>query len=511
MSRLSTETPQADPSPAEPAPRESDLIARAERLQNLPSAGVWEQRLRGRQASTRSSFRPREARYYYRRVIRRLQHMVSPGADVLDIGCGRGDLLDGLQPAYGLGIDFDPKNLAEARRRHPKLDFAVLDGTEVGKLNRKFDYIIVNQALSDYDDVLALFRALQSVCHARTRLIIVHYSRLWQPALRLAEWLRIKPPQADRTWLPTNELSHLLGLADFETLRQFGLTPLPLPVPGLASLANRFLGNLPGLHHLGINSVIVARSIDHRVLDRGRKRSVSIIVPARNEAGNIRSLLGRLPHLAEQQEIIFVEGHSGDDTWKEINRAAADYAGPWRVRAFQQSGKGKGDAVRKGFAHAEGEVLMILDADLSVPPEELRPFYDALIEGHGELINGSRMVYLMDQRAMRFLNLLGNKVFGWLFTTLLHQRFRDTLCGTKVLLREDYIRRLGPARSYFGRFDPFGDFDLLFGAAKANLKITDLPVHYKARTYGTTNISRFRHGLLLLRMCWFAARKITFI
>ena len=177
---------------------------------------------------------------------------------------------------------------------------------------------------------------------------------------------------------------------------------------------------------------------------------------------------------------------------------------------MQQSGRGKGDAVRKGFAEARNDVLVILDADISVPPEEVPQFVRALECGHGEFINGSRMVYPMDKRAMRFLNLLANKFFGYAFTFLLGQRFRDTLCGTKVISRRDY-ERLAANRSYFGDFDPFGDFDLLFGAARLNLKIVDIPVHYKERIYGETNISRFSHGWLLLKMCAFAARKIKFV
>jgi SAM-dependent methyltransferase len=503
--------PDAPVIPVPPPLREVALPEQADRLRRVPSAVEWERTFRAYYWRRRPALRHGRPHYYYAQVMRRLSHLVAPGARVLDIGCGTGELLAHLRPCRGLGIDFDARVIAVAQARHPHLDFRELRGEDVGRLGETFDYVIVNQALCDFYDVLELFRALQAVCHERTRLIIVHYSRLWQPLLRVAEWLGIKPAAPDRTWLPTSEVSHLLKLAGFDTIRQFGMTLLPAPIPLLSTLVNRFLGNLPGLHCLGLSSIVVARSVGGHVLQRGRERSVSIIVPARNEAGNIAPLLNRIPRLAREQEVIFVEGHSTDDTWGAIRRAAAEYEGPYAISCLQQEGKGKADAVRKGFAAARNDVLMILDADLSVPPEELRAFYDALIQGHGELINGSRMVYLMDRRAMRFLNLLGNKFFGWLFTTLLSQRFRDTLCGTKVLLRADYEQRLAATRAYFGDFDPFGDYDLLFGAAQAGLKIIDVPVHYKARTYGTTNISRFTHGLILLRMCLFAARKLKFI
>jgi glycosyltransferase involved in cell wall biosynthesis len=237
--------------------------------------------------------------------------------------------------------------------------------------------------------------------------------------------------------------------------------------------------------------------------------TVSVIIPCRNERGNIDGAVRRLPSLGAHTEVIFVEGHSRDGTLEECHRVKAAY--PERtISVLVQDGMGKGDAVRRGFAEAQGDVLMILDADLSVPPEELTKFFEAIVEGKGEFINGSRMVYPMERDAMRFLNYLGNKFFSRAFTYVLEQRLRDTLCGTKVLWREDY-EKIAAGRAYFGEFDPFGDFDLLFGAAKLNLKIVEIPIHYRDRTYGTTQISRFRHGWLLLKMTVYAMRRIKCI
>ncbi|UCE60908.1 MAG: glycosyltransferase [Phycisphaerales bacterium] len=448
--------------------------------------------------------------YYYERIKKRLAGIVEPGSRVLDIGCGDGGLLASLKPAVGVGIDLSGRSIAEARKRHPQLRFSQMRGEDLRRFGDTFDYVIIFQTLGEIYDLRTLLESLQSVCHARTRLLIVHYSRVWQPILKLMEWLRIKRPAPEQNWLPTDELAHLLSLGGFETVDVVGLTIAPAYIPLVSGFLNRVVANLPGIHHFALNFITVARSVRREVLARNEPRSVSIVVPARNESGHIKPLLDRIPEFAPKQEVIFVEGNSTDDTWDTIQEVSADYDGPLTVKCVQQNGGGKGDAVRKGFALASGDVLMILDADLSVPPEELPGFYQALVSGRGEFINGSRMVYLMDRRAMRFLNLLGNKLFGWLFTYLLSQRFRDTLCGTKVLKRVDY-ERIAANRSYFGDFDPFGDFDLLFGAARLNLKIIDMPVHYKARTYGETNISRFRHGWTLLRMCVFAARRIKFI
>jgi glycosyltransferase involved in cell wall biosynthesis len=233
-----------------------------------------------------------------------------------------------------------------------------------------------------------------------------------------------------------------------------------------------------------------------------------VIVPARNERGTIEEIIRRVPAMGGHTEILFVEGHSTDGTRGEIESAIARHR-ERDIRLIPQTGEGKGDAVRAGFAAAKGEVLAILDADLSVAPEALTRFYEALRQGQGEFVNGSRLVYQLERESMRFLNLLGNKFFSACFSWLLDQPVKDTLCGTKALFKKDYDR-IVLNRAFFGRLDPFGDFDLLFGASKLNLKIVEIPVRYQARVYGLTNIRRFRHGLLLLRMCWIAARKLKF-
>lgn len=479
-------------------------------LRRLRDAETWRSRVRAcydRQIH-RCGIAPQ--RYYHRRLVRRLQHVIHPGARVLDVGCGEGDMLAALKPSVGVGLDLVEARVNHARGKHPHLRFETLAGEHAADLGETFDYIIISQTLSEAYDVVALLRGLRKLCHDRTRLVIVNYSRLWQPAIRAAEWLRIKNVAPPQSWLPNDEICNLLALSGWETVGQFGVTIAPLYVPLVSNWINRYLAPLPIANALCLNHVLLVRPLPESDEPSEPVKSVSVVVPARNESGHIQQLLNRLPNLAPAQELIFVEGTSTDDTWPVIQRAVAQYRGPWTVRALQQPGHGKADAVRTAFDVASGDVLMILDADLSVPPEELVAFRDALASGRAEFVNGSRMVYPMDKKAMRFLNLLANKLFGAVFTYLLSQRFRDTLCGTKVLRRADYDR-IAANRDYFGDFDPFGDFDLLFGAARRNLKIVDVPVHYKARQYGDTNISRFRHGLILLRMCLFAARKIKFV
>jgi len=444
--------------------------------------------------------------YYHRRVREVYRQLVAPGQRVLELGCGQGTLLASLEPGRGAGIDFAPGMLKRARARYPHLTFLEGDVHELA-LDEQFDVIILSDLVNDLWDVQAVLRRIAPLAAPGARIIMNFYSHLWEQPLTAAQRFRLAAPLLRQNWLTADDLSNLLELEDFEPIKHFQEIIAPVPFWPLHVLFNRFLVKLWPFRHLALTNFLIARPKASR--EPEGEPTVSVIVPARNEAGNIADILRRTPVMGSGTEIIFVEGGSSDDTYDVIEREIA--ARPDRnCRLFRQTGKGKGDAVRLGFAEASGDILMILDADMTVPPEDLPRFYEAIRSGKGEFINGVRLVYPMEKEAMRFLNLLGNKFFSLAFSWLLGQTIKDTLCGTKVLWRSDY-ERIAAGRSYFGEFDPFGDFDLLFGAAKLNLKIVQVPIRYRERTYGETNISRFRHGMLLLRMVLFAARKIKFV
>ncbi len=454
-------------------------------------------------------------RYFYDYLTGILRVRIPPGLRILDVGCGTGHVLAALEPSRGVGIDVSAKAVAAARRLHPgtHLHFFEGDGGDrrlLEEVGGPFDVVLLVNVVTHLTDVQATLEALASVCHARTRVLIYSYSRLWQPLLRLAEIAGLKYQQPPEAWLPPEEIVNMLSLAEFETVRHDYSIVCPAHIPLVADLLNRFVGRLPGLDWFSLMYGIIARPAPHRYAGhRASNPSTSVIIPCRNEAGHIRPLVERLPELGPNSEFLFVEGNSKDDTEAEIRKVMQE--NPHRpFRLLKQPGKGKGDAVRVGFVQARGEVVLILDSDMGVAPEDIPKFVQALVRGKGEMVNGSRLVYPMEGRAMRFLNLLANKFFAALFSWLLGQQVRDTLCGTKALYREDY-ERIAANRSFFGDFDPFGDFDLLFGASRLNLRIVDLAVRYHERQYGETNISRFRHGWLLLRMSLFAARKLKFV
>jgi SAM-dependent methyltransferase len=441
--------------------------------------------------------------FYHKLLEKYFSFIIPKGKRVIEIGCGSGNLLNAVNPAYGLGIDFAPEAVELARKKYPHLHFKTEDGEEL-QTDETFDYIILSDLIGSLWDAQKVIHNIRRLCHRQTRVVISQYNFLWEPVIKLLEFMHLKQKLPISNWFSVKDTEGLLQLEGFQTIRVEKKILLPAYIPFLHSLFNGFLVNLPVITSLGLVSLHVARPI----WNDDRPSSVSIVIPARNERGNIENAIKRTPDFGTHQEFIFIEGHSTDHTCEEILRVRDAYPDK-DIKLMRQTGKGKGNAVREAFDIATGEILMILDADLTMPPEELPKFYNALCYNKGEFINGCRLVYPMEKNAMRFLNLLGNKFFGWFFSYLLGQRLKDTLCGTKVLFRKDY-ETIKNNRSYFGNFDPFGDFDLLFGAAKQNLKIVEVIIRYKDREYGSTQISRFKHGVLLLKMSLFAARKIKF-
>ncbi|OIO85772.1 MAG: glycosyl transferase [Anaerolineae bacterium CG2_30_57_67] len=459
----------------------------------------WE--MLARRGDSRSPF----SAEYHHRLTELHRQIVSPGQRVLEIGCGRGDLLAALQPSYGLGVDFSPLMLAAARNRHPGLNFLLAEAHSL-PVNETFDVILLSDLVNDLWDVQTALEQLRPLCQPHTRLIVSLHSRLHQPAISLAGKVGLAQNVLPQNWLTPEDLENLLHLAGFEVIRRQREMLLPAPIPLINDFCNKFLVKLPPFDSLAWINLLTARPQAQPAATAPR---VSVIIPARNEAGNIENVFRRLPRMGAETEIVFVEGHSRDNTYETIEKAIAAHP-EWKCQLHKQNGKGKADAVRLGFDQASGDVLMILDADLTVRPEDLPRFYHVIASGAGEFINGVRLVYPMQEQAMRFLNLLGNKFFSLAFSWILGQSLKDTLCGTKVLYKRDY-QRIAANRAYFGEFDPFGDYDLIFGAAKQNLKIIDLPIRYQERTYGSTNIDRWRHGLLLIRMVIFAAFRLKFI
>jgi ubiquinone/menaquinone biosynthesis C-methylase UbiE len=459
-------------------------------------------------ANRRIKYR-KSKRYYWDSITNYVNFFVNDKSTILEIGCGTGELLDKINGRNKTGIDFSDKMISEAKRQFPSIDFVYMPAEEIS-LTKQYDVIILSNLIGYLPDIQHVFEELHKVCHERTKIIITYYNIFWEPLIKFAEFIGIKKKGPKQSWISSKDLVNLLYLAGFETYKQNSSMIFPFYIPLFSTFLNKFISRLPVFNWLALNQFTFAQPIAVIEKEEAKKKySTTVLIPARNESGNIENAILRLPDFGNHIEIIFVEGNSTDDTWKKIQEIKEKYKSTHDIKILQQPGKGKGDAVRAGYNIATGDILMILDADLTVPPEQLPKFYDAISQNKGEFINGTRLIYPMEKNAMRFLNTLGNKFFSMAFSWLLEQPIKDTLCGTKVMFRKDYLK-LAANRSYFGDFDPFGDFDLLFGAYKLNLKIIDMPIRYQERIYGDTNISRFKHGLLLLKMWWFALFKIKF-
>ncbi len=464
-------------------------------MEALEERARVQERFQAANASRREEWISANA-YYYRQVTNLLRFIIEPQTRVLVLRSETGFLLDALSPERGVGTELSDEMVLLAKRRYPAYEFHKLQ-SERFKLNEKFDYVVFNN-ISDTVDIAASLRQIHAVSEPWTRLVIYTYNSWWEPIIRLAEKFGLKTPFHEPNWLSPVDIENLLTIGDFELLRVYRIILVPKYIPLLSEFLNRFIAPLPLINRLCMVSTFVARPKMHR--SESNKSRVSLIIPCKNEEGNIEPAVKRIPEMGSHVEIIFCDDHSTDQTAAEVRRMQTTF--PARdIKLVTGPGISKARNVWTGFEQATGDILMILDADLAVMPEELPLFFDALVSGKGEFINGSRLVYPIPNAAMKYFNMLGNKVFSWIFSYLLFQPIGDTLCGTKVLFRRDW-ERMKHSLGRWGVEDRWGDYELLFGAAKLHLKILDLPVHYQERIYGVTKMVRvFHNGLIMLRLC----------
>jgi hypothetical protein len=393
--------------------------------------------------------------------------------------------------------------VACARQQFPNLKFVQSDPEDL-ELNETFDYILFNH-IFDTVDILRAFERVRQHCTADTQLVVISYNQLWQPILEWASKIGLRSRFVESNWVSENDIRNFLKLAGFRPVRKHRLILFPKWIPVFSALVNNWLARLPTLRRLCLMQVIVARLMPKPKSEEDL--TVSVIVPCRNEIDNVRPAVERIPSMGKHTEILFCDDKSTDGTADEVKRMQALYPDK-DIRLVEGPGICKAENVWTGFRASRGDVLIILDADLTVMPEELPTFFHALVHSRGDFVNGSRLVYPMQQDAMKFANMVGNKLFGLIFSYLLDQRVKDTLCGTKVLWRKDWIsmeQNLGA----WGIRDHWGDYELLFGASKLHLEIVEVPVHYQERMHGVTKMTRvFSNGLRMLRICWYAWRRL---
>lgn len=459
---------------------------------------------------------------YYHETLRWIcRKQIPPGKSVLELGCASGELLAAMSPALGVGVDLSREMVLQARSKYPKLNFFVGDAEAI-PLKNKFEFIILSDLLGHLHDIQLTLEKIRVHTLPSTKVIITYFNFLWHPVLEFGERVGLKMPEQQQNWLGRSDIRNILELTDYEVVEEGVKLVLPRRIPFFANWMNEKLIRFSWARHLALMQFFVAQQLPETPMQE--KLTCSVIIPCRNERDNVADAVERMPKMGAHTELIFVDGQSTDGTVEEIERHIERCKGTKDIRLIHQVQKktnlvpgnetpanlmlklGKGDAVRKGFSAAKGDILMILDADLTVAPEDLPKFFKAITQGKGRFINGTRLVYPMEGKSMKFFNMVGNKFFSWVFTWLLNQRIKDTLCGTKVLFKSDY-EKIVEGRSYFGDFDPFGDFDLLFGAARLGIPITELPIRYRSRIYGDSKVRVFKHGILLLKMSFIAFQK----
>lgn len=438
-------------------------------------------------------------RYFYDLVGQELKTLIGDAGHLLFVRCQTGKLLEYVRASSVTAVDVSSKMVEGARKKHPLADIRVMD-PETALPEGAYDTILI-QDTTDTVDIQAMLTLVSSVCLPHTRIIIFTYNHLWEPFVSFAERSKLKSPKVEPNWLSVRDYENLLGLSGLEMLHITRRVLLPFGIPVISNLINKFIAWMPGIERLNLCHFIVARPAPRALSVSSLK--VSVIIPCKDEKGNVRSAVERMPQLGADTEIIFCDDKSTDGTADEVRRMQAEFPQK-NIRLVEGPAISKSRNVWTGFRAATGDILMILDADLTVMPEELPRFVEAIASGKGDFINGSRMVYPMQGQAMKFANMLGNKGFATLFSYLLGSPVRDTLCGTKVLWRRDW-EKINRMIDTWGAEDRWGDYELLFGAARLNLRIVDMPVHYQERTYGDTKMNRrFKNGLVMLRFCWAA-------
>jgi len=443
--------------------------------------------------------------YFYRQLLKTLKFIIEEDAKVLHIRSGVGYILNSLKPKLGVGIDDSNVMIEEAQKNYPHLQFIDKNVEEELDFVTKFDYILIS-SIEDIVDIEAVLRNVQQYASHHTRIVIVNYNFLWTPLVKLAEFLHLKIPQKQHNWITDNDLNTFLQLSNIEVVNRKKIVLIPYNIPGISWFFNKIIARLPFIKHFGLMTITTTRpKFDELVQDY----SVSVVIPCKNEAGNIEDAVKRVPEMGKHTEIIFCDDKSTDGTPDIVRQMMLKY--PEKdIKLYDGPAISKSENVWVGFDKAEGDILMILDADLTVIPEELPYFYEAIAKRRGEYINGSRLVYPMHNKAMKFFNIIGNKFFSVFFSYILDSSIKDTLCGTKVVWRRDY-ERIRKLRNTWGVRDRWGDYELIFGANKCNLKHLDLPVHYYERVYGDTKMTGvIKNGWIMLKMSIAALFKIKF-
>lgn len=433
-------------------------------------------------------------RSYRLLISKEINKLIPNDNSVLDVGCGTGYLTNLINMEKISALEPNINLFNYAKNKYKNIKFY---NQKAEDHNKKYDYIILSDTLSYTFDLYEIFNSLKKNLNENGKTIITIYNPLFKPLIDFIKLLKFIPTKNNINWLTPSDIFNFLYLTDWEVIKFDKKIVFPFNIPFITSFINKFFEIF--LPFLCLKSIYVCKPKYKNIdLKTRNQTSLSIIIPARNEEGNIEQILKRFPLINNKIELIFVEGNSTDNTWREIQDVSKKFPS-LNVKFFQQPGSGKYDAVKFGISKSNGEFFLILDSDMTVPPEEIKKFYEILNSGKAEMVNGVRLVYPLERDSMQYLNFMANKFFSIAFSWIFRQRISDTLCGTKGMSKNNYLKIINQ-KNLFKLNDPFGDFELIFGAYFLNLKIVDIPIRYQKRYYGSTNIRRFFHGTVLLKI-----------
>lgn len=357
--------------------------------------------------------------------------------------------------------------------------------------NLNFELIILSDVIEVYDDLHVLFESINELLTENGVLLITSINTKWKIPLKLLEILNLKEKTKQFSHIHNKKFENIAAGVGFELISSKTRQFLPFKLFKIGNIFNKILEIIFFNFRLGIKSYILFRK-NNKFFNQMTK---SIIIPAKNEEGNLKKLVDRIPKTLNT-ELIFSIGESKDKTLEialEIQQNNKDF----NIKVFEQSKNGKANAVWEAVEKSNGEIIAILDSDISVDPEELVNFYEIIENNYADFVNGTRLIYEMEKGSMRFINRFGNRMFQYLIGKIINEPITDSLCGTKVF-KKSLLKNIFWWQKTYKLNDPFGDFDLLFSASYSGAKILEYPIHYRARTYGNTQISRFRDGYKLI-------------
>ncbi len=393
-------------------------------------------------------------------------------------------------------------NSKSSFRNHPSSLETILVDPEVGLniesiafKNKKYKTIILTDLFEVSTDILELLSMVNKLLGKDGIIVICSINQKWNRILNLFERLNLKDGNQKRLFINSTIVLNIAKVTGLEFVTQRNKQIFPFRMLGLGSLINNILEILFFPFSFGIRIYSILNQQEK--FNEEKKYSKSIIIPAKNEEKNLKPLLNQIPELEEDHEIILAIGDSEDKTYEVAKEIKEARCWPFEVKVIKQTGKGKANAVWEAVEEASKEVIIILDADISVNPETIVQFNSVIDTGKASFVNGTRLIYGMESGAMRIVNNLGNRIFQYIVSIIIGQKITDSLCGTKVFFRKDF-NKIKLWKELVQMKDPFGDFDMIFTAGYFGLKILEIPVRYQARVYGVTQIKRFRDGYKLI-------------